>query len=493
MAEVAPEIETKFDVAPDFSVPPLDALAGKHGHVDVDVVHRASTYYDTEARDLLRQRLALRRRLGDADTGWQLKVPASEGRTELRWPPEGDEPPIEMLDLLGPFLRGHRLHPAVTVDTTRTRHRLVAEDGSMLAEIAADDVRAIDEGGGVRAPRWHEVEVELGEGSRDLLQEVGKRLRHAGACPSTSRSKLARASVGIGNEGVGTPRTSAGALLLDYLNTQADAIVAGHFAIHRDADDAVHKTRVACRRTRSTLRTFGDFFDADQASGFEAELKWYAEVLGNVRDAEVLRADSRQLSPICRLTWRSAMSGSASTSTSRPSTPSGWTNCAWRCSVSGMRRSLPRSVGGGRTRRSRPPRDGRRRRCKKASCGWPSGSASGSLERRRQVAPRRTCTALARPASALAMRPRWPRSRRSPTLSITPRRCRTSWASTRTAWSPPRCCSDSRRTPQLRLFSASACSSLESADWLRRPGSRPAPRTERPRSSSATSRRTVRR
>jgi CHAD domain-containing protein len=38
------------------------------------------------------------------------------------------------------------------------------------------------------------------------------------------------------------------------------------------------------------LRTFGDFFDADQASGFEAELKWYAEVLGNVRDAEVLRA-----------------------------------------------------------------------------------------------------------------------------------------------------------------------------------------------------------
>jgi CHAD domain-containing protein len=290
MAEVAPEIETKFDVAPDFAVPPLDALAGKHGHVDVDVVHLVSTYYDTEARDLLRQRLALRRRLGDADTGWQLKVPASEGRTELRWPPEGDEPPIEMLDLLGPFLRGHPLHPAVTVDTTRTRHRLVAEDGSMLAEIAADDVRAIDEGGGVRAPRWHEVEVELGEGSRDLLQDVGKRLLHAGACPSTSRSKLARASVGIGNEGVGTPRTSAGALLLDYLNTQADAVVAGHFAIHRDADDAVHKTRVACRRTRSTLRTFGDFFDADQASGFETELKWYAEVLGNVRDAEVLRA-----------------------------------------------------------------------------------------------------------------------------------------------------------------------------------------------------------
>jgi CHAD domain-containing protein len=292
MAEVAAEIETKFDVAPDFAMPPLDGVVDKDGQVDVDVVHLASTYYDTEARDLLRLRLALRRRLGEADTGWQLKVPASEGRTELRWPPEGENPPIEMLDLLGPFLRGHALHPAVTLDVTRTRHRLI-EDGTMLAEVAADDVRAIDQGGGVRTPRWHEVEVELADGSADVLKQVGRLLLDAGARPSTSRSKLARATVGIGNEGVGSPRTSAGALLIDYLSTQADAIVAGHFAIHRDAEDAVHKTRVACRRTRSTLRTFGDFFDADQARALDGELKWYAEVLGNVRDAEVLRARFR--------------------------------------------------------------------------------------------------------------------------------------------------------------------------------------------------------
>jgi CHAD domain-containing protein len=66
--------------------------------------------------------------------------------------------------------------------------------------------------------------------------------------------------------------------------------VAGHFAIQRDADDSVHRTRVASRRMRSTLRTFVYCFDADQASTFEDELRWYAGVLGAVRDTEVLRA-----------------------------------------------------------------------------------------------------------------------------------------------------------------------------------------------------------
>jgi CHAD domain-containing protein len=291
VADVAREIETKFDVAPDFAIPRLDSFAGKRGRVEVDVVRLASTYHDTTDHTLLSFRITLRRRLGDVDTGWHLKIPAAQGRTELRWPPEGEEPPAELVELLGPMLRGRPLHRSVTINTARTRHRLIAADGTLLAEVAEDDVRAVDEGGGVRAGRWHEIEVELGGGgSPDLLSAVGKALLRAGAEPSSSRSKLARAVVGIGNEGLGAPRTSAGAVLVDYLSSQADAIVAGHFAIHGHGEDAVHKTRVACRRTRSTLRTFGDFFDEQQALALEEELKWYADVLGQVRDAEVLRA-----------------------------------------------------------------------------------------------------------------------------------------------------------------------------------------------------------
>ncbi|HEY3714743.1 MAG TPA: CYTH and CHAD domain-containing protein [Jatrophihabitantaceae bacterium] len=285
--DVAREIETKYDIAPDFAMP---SLAGRERHVDVDTVRLASTYYDTGDHDLLRYRLTLRRRLGDVDTGWHLKVPGAGERTELRWPAT-DEPPEALAALLRPFVRDKPITAVVRLDMTRTRHRICDPAGELLAEVAQDDVRATGLGAEVRARRWHEAEVELGPaGSRALLDEVGAALQARGAVASSSRSKLARALVGIGNEGVGTPRTSAGAVLVDYLAQQCDALVAGHFAIQRDADDSVHRTRVASRRMRSTLRTFEYCFDADQASTFEDELRWYAGVLGAVRDTEVLRA-----------------------------------------------------------------------------------------------------------------------------------------------------------------------------------------------------------
>jgi hypothetical protein len=46
------------------------------------------------------------------------------------------------------------------------------------------------------------------------------------AVAPTGRSTVARALADIGNEGVGTPRTSAGAVLVDYIAPQCDALVA---------------------------------------------------------------------------------------------------------------------------------------------------------------------------------------------------------------------------------------------------------------------------
>ena len=284
---MAPEIESKYDIAPDFAMPSLADLGRR---VEVDTVNLSSTYYDTGDHDLLRYRLTLRRRSGDADTGWQLKVPGAGERTELRWP-AAEAPPDALAALLRPFVRDKPVTAAVRLDVTRTRHRIHRPDGELLAEVARDDVRATGLGAEARARRWHEAEVELGPaGSRALLTSLGAALTDAGAVASTSRSKVARALLGVGNEEVGTPRTSAGAVLVDYIAQQCDALVAGHFAVQRDAEDSVHRTRVASRRLRSTLRTFEPFFDADQASTFEDELRWYAGVLGDVRDTEVLRA-----------------------------------------------------------------------------------------------------------------------------------------------------------------------------------------------------------
>jgi inorganic triphosphatase YgiF len=41
-----------------------------------------SDYYDTPERDLQGHGILLRRRQGDHDTGWQLKIPTTDGRTE---------------------------------------------------------------------------------------------------------------------------------------------------------------------------------------------------------------------------------------------------------------------------------------------------------------------------------------------------------------------------------------------------------------------------
>lgn len=55
-----------------------------------------------------------------------------------------------------------------------------------------------------------------------------------------------------------------------------------------DPED-VHQARVATRRLRSDLRTFGDVLEPSWAAPLRSELQWLSELLGAVRDAEVLR------------------------------------------------------------------------------------------------------------------------------------------------------------------------------------------------------------
>jgi CHAD domain-containing protein len=54
-----------------------------------------------------------------------------------------------------------------------------------------------------------------------------------------------------------------------------------------DPED-VHKARVATRRLRSNLRTFGGVLDRQWAMSLRGELAWLADALGAVRDAEVM-------------------------------------------------------------------------------------------------------------------------------------------------------------------------------------------------------------
>jgi CHAD domain-containing protein len=56
----------------------------------------------------------------------------------------------------------------------------------------------------------------------------------------------------------------------------------------RARENVIHPTRVAIRRLRSTLRVFSELFDPSEAAHLEEELVWWAGLLGDVRDLDIL-------------------------------------------------------------------------------------------------------------------------------------------------------------------------------------------------------------
>jgi hypothetical protein len=97
-----------------------------------------------------------------------------------------------MQERVAEFTGGAPLHPIALLETARTVRRLTGPDGTVLAEVADDEVtaRRLDHEGGPM--RWHEIEVELVSGPPSVLADAGTLLRQAGARPSTSASKLSR-------------------------------------------------------------------------------------------------------------------------------------------------------------------------------------------------------------------------------------------------------------------------------------------------------------
>jgi CHAD domain-containing protein len=72
-----------------------------------------------------------------------------------------------------------------------------------------------------------------------------------------------------------------------YVAEQCTVIIDSEIQL-RAGEDVVHQTRVAVRRLRSTIRVFSKFFDASEAEHLEVELVWWANLLGMVRDLDIL-------------------------------------------------------------------------------------------------------------------------------------------------------------------------------------------------------------
>lgn len=290
------EREDKFAVSDDFRLPGLDDLTLAGVPVSTDTYRLTNLYHDTDDGQLQRARVTLRRRTGGPDAGWQLKVPAGTARKEVASRSRTRTVPSALVAVVQGLTRGRPLVPIAELTTDRTVTRLVDTDGTLRAEVADDRVTSTTFGSPARLDHWREVEVEVGAaGDEALLAAIGSRLTEAGAVPSGHGSKLSRA--------LGLPPRPADAeppelitvadVVSRYIRTQCVEIFVGDLSL-RLGEPQVHRTRVAIRRLRSTLRVFGARLDAEPSQRLDTELSWFAGLLGEVRDRQVLLSRLQQ-------------------------------------------------------------------------------------------------------------------------------------------------------------------------------------------------------
>jgi CHAD domain-containing protein len=289
------EIEDKYSVGADAELPALDQVPGVHEVQRKDVYELEATYFDTATLTLAMAGISLRRRTGGTDAGWHLKLPMKKGRFEVHesLARAAKTVPKSLRSLLVAHTRGEALQPVAVVRTRRQVHLLLDDQGAKLAEFCDDRVSA-DVLGEPEPVTWREWEIELVEGSAGFLASAAALVQGSGATPSDV-SKLATA---LGDRVPVAPgevlpkqtrKRPASQVVLARLLEQVTVIHRYDPLARRDVPDAVHKMRVAVRRLRSALVTYRPLFVREQTELIREVLKWLAAVLGEPRDAEVMR------------------------------------------------------------------------------------------------------------------------------------------------------------------------------------------------------------
>ncbi|MBA2415979.1 MAG: CYTH and CHAD domain-containing protein [Geodermatophilaceae bacterium] len=283
------EIERKFEVDDTFVLPALSIVDGVAKQGKPRQFELESTYFDTADLRLAAARVTLRRRTGGEDEGWHLKLPvAADERREVHVPlGAGRRIPVALSRLVRVHVRDQRLLPIATMRTVRVVRPLLGGKGRELAEVCDDKVSVTTPDG---ADGWREIEVELVDGERTLLDAVGARLIEAGARPASSSSKLAR-TLGSRIPAAEAPPagSSAGSVVMRYVMEQVGALRSCDAGVREEAEDAVHQMRVAIRRLRSTLATYRKLFNREVTDPIRDELRWLGNLLGPARDLEVVR------------------------------------------------------------------------------------------------------------------------------------------------------------------------------------------------------------
>jgi CHAD domain-containing protein len=318
MNKVPVEIERKYDVDGQSSLPRLNGVGGVAQVRYRPPMALEAVYFDTADRDLSANSVTLRRRTGGTDAGWHVKIGKGDRRLELQSPLDGDgsvdvvsspeavSVPDRILDLVQVHVRGKDLQPIARLNTLRSVVDLMDGQGRRLAEVSDDQVAAMAVGrrAASRVQHWREWEVEVVDadlvdaavGTTDIfLDAVGSVLEGAGAQHSKAGSKVEKV-VGKAADPLdpraaltGSETPDVQAVLTATVRTQIKTLKGWDPLVRRDVEDSVHQYRVSCRTLRSTLQIYAPLLAAVPTEAVNQDLKKLGKLLSVARDAEVVR------------------------------------------------------------------------------------------------------------------------------------------------------------------------------------------------------------
>jgi CHAD domain-containing protein len=297
------EAEIKLEAPDEFSLPDLDDAGADVLSAPAETVELDATYFDTTDLRLARAGASLRMR---SDEGWVVKLPISLDDGGLLTRDEihiddgrrnGATPPDDALDLVRALTRNAPVDAVARLHTTRRRVRLRSTDARPLGEVVDDRVEVRQGDSDDVVSMFRELEVELTDQATDAHRAaVLAHLRHAGAGAADPTPKIVRAlgPAATGPPDVVVPELGGPHPSVDIVVRRAIATAVARLLAHDPGarvgkdPEAVHQARVATRRLRSDLRTFHALVDERWSNELRDELRWLGDVLGGVRDTDVL-------------------------------------------------------------------------------------------------------------------------------------------------------------------------------------------------------------
>ncbi|UWX97625.1 CHAD domain-containing protein [Arthrobacter zhaoxinii] len=289
---------SRFSVDEAQVLPPLHELAGIAKVAQPREGHRTEVRYDTPDRSLSRRGFSLTRITDDDGPRWERSAPALEPGTAVLSEHAGGIPP-ELLEDVRAVVRDRELVPVQTLATRYLEYELLDGAATVLARVRDESTHADDTGEGRPGTNRRAWIIEAADAV--LARDAEAMFRTSGAVPGDAQAGGERGEypAGTTTDNSAADPLDAGSplalLLLHYLRGQFEELLRHDPRVRRGDADGIHKMRVATRRLRSALSSYRSTMEPEPGRSLRAELRWLARVLGEARDAQVMRHRLREL------------------------------------------------------------------------------------------------------------------------------------------------------------------------------------------------------